>query len=238
MRCATVREAISAQLDGEASPVSAEHVAAHLAGCADCRAWCELAHTVTRRARIGRPVPPSDLPERILAAIQARPPRAVGARRILLVVVAMLQLAVTVPLLVLGHDHDAGRHAAHELGSFDFALAIAFVIGAWRPALSEGLAWAAGVAALGLVGTALLDWTAGQTPGVDEAQHLVAAAGALLLVWQARHYRSQAAAGRSQSAMPWALLLDDDQSAESDLTAQELGPDVASANRDAVGDVA
>src|ERR1700743_88694 len=55
------------------------------------------------------------------------------------------QLAITVPLLLLGHDHDAGAHAAHELGSFDLSLAIAFVVGAIRPALAGGPAppWAA-----------------------------------------------------------------------------------------------
>jgi predicted anti-sigma-YlaC factor YlaD len=110
-----------------------------------------------------------------------------------LVVTAVLQLAITVPLLVLGHDHDAGRHAAHELGSFDLTLAVVFVIGAWRPHLSEGLAWAAGVAALGLLSTAVIDWVAGQTPGVDELQHLIAAVGAVLLIWQARDGRHRPA---------------------------------------------
>ena len=64
-----------------------------------------------------------------------------------LVAVALAQLAITVPLLILGHDHDAGAHAAHELGSFDLALAIAFAVGAIRPALSAGLAWPCGAAA-------------------------------------------------------------------------------------------
>jgi hypothetical protein len=41
-----------------------------------------------------------------------------------------------VPLLILGHDQGAGTHAAHELGSFDLALAIAFAVGAIRPACS------------------------------------------------------------------------------------------------------
>ena len=155
-----------------------------------------------------------------------------------MVAVAALQLVVTVPLLVFGHDHDAGRHAAHELGSFDLALAVGFAVGAWRPALSEGLAWAAGIAALGLVGTAIIDWAAGQTPGVDEAQHLVAAAGALLLVWQARDNRAWASTIGSQAAARWTLPADHDVAAAPELTPQELGPDVASANRDAVGDVA
>jgi hypothetical protein len=99
--------------------------------------------------------------------------------------VALAQLAITVPLLVLGHDHDAGTHAAHELGSFDLALAIAFAVGAIRPALSAGLAWPSGIAAAGLAGTAVADLVSGQAIGADEAQHLVALTGAALLCWQA-----------------------------------------------------
>ena len=91
---------------------------------------------------------------------------------------------------MLGHDHDAGAHAAHELGSFDLALAIAFAVGAIRPALSAGLAWPCGIAAAGLVGTAVVDLVGGQTIGADEAQHLIALAGAALLFWQARTVRA------------------------------------------------
>ncbi len=80
-------------------------------------------------------------------------------------------------------------HAAHELGSFNLALAIAFAVGAVRPRLSAGLAWPCGIAAAGLLVTALADLAGGQAIGADEAQHLVALAGAALLAWQARHGR-------------------------------------------------
>ena len=85
----------------------------------------------------------------------------------------------------------AGLHAAHELGSFDLALAIAFAVGAVRPRLSAGLAWPCCVAALGLAGTAVADVAAGRTFGADEALHLVAVAGALLLFWQSRALSSR-----------------------------------------------
>jgi hypothetical protein len=112
---------------------------------------------------------------------------------------AAAQLAITVPLLLLGHDHDAAPHAAHELGSFDLSLAIAFAVGAVRPALAAGLAWPCAIAASGLAGTALIDWIGGQTPGADEAQHLVAAAGALLLIWQARTDGGRQASGTADA---------------------------------------
>ena len=122
------------------------------------------------------------------------------ARRAGLAAVAVAQLAITVPLLILGHDHDAGVHAAHELGSFDLALAIAFAVGAVRPALSAGLAWPCAIAAAGLAGTAIADLIAGQTFGADEAQHLVAVAGAVLLCWQARTVNRPSGTGSSRPA--------------------------------------
>jgi hypothetical protein len=85
-------------------------------------------------------------------------------------------------------------HAAHELGSFNLALAIAFAVGAVRPKLSAGLAWPCGIAAGGLVTTAIIDLIGGQAIGADEAQHLVALAGAALLVWQSRGRDAESAA--------------------------------------------
>jgi predicted anti-sigma-YlaC factor YlaD len=188
MECDSAREAISAQIDGEDLCVPADALEAHIAGCAECQGWQQRAHAVTRRARLGGPFLDQDLTAWVLAAA---PPPPTGRRRGLaqragLIAVALAQLAITVPLLILGHDHDAGTHAAHELGSFDLALAVAFVVGAIRPALSAGLAWPCGIAAVGLLGTAIVDLIDGQTIGADEAQHLIAVAGAILLCWQAR----------------------------------------------------
>ena len=187
MECDRTREAISARIDGEDPGVPADMVEAHLAVCAACRSWQQRAHAVTRRARLGGPFLDHDLTPRVLAAVPSGPARRRPglAMRAGLLAVALAQLAVTVPLLVLGHDHDAGTHAAHELGSFDLALAIAFAVGAIRPALSAGLAWPSGIAAAGLVGTAVADLVSGQTIGADEAQHLIALTGAALLCWQA-----------------------------------------------------
>jgi predicted anti-sigma-YlaC factor YlaD len=194
MECDRVREALSARIDDEDSGVPAAVLAAHLAGCPDCRAWEQRAHLVTRRARLGGVFLDHDLSARVLAAAPPAPARRSRAvtQRAALAAVAAVQLAITVPLLILGHDRDAGIHAAHELGSFDLALAIAFCVGAIRPALSAGLAWPCGIAAGGLVGTAVIDMIGGQTFGADEAQHLVALAGALLLIWQARTVPSPA----------------------------------------------
>ena len=197
MRCDRFREAISARIDGEDPGLPDGTLDAHLGACADCRAWQQQAHVITRRARLGGSFLDHDLSSRVLAAV---PDASTGRRRRFtqragLAAAAAAQLAITVPLLLLGHDHDAGPHAAHELGSFDLALAIAFAVGAVRPALAAGLAWPCAIAAAGLTGTAVIDLIGGQAPGVDEAQHLVAVAGALLLIWQARTNGARSAGG-------------------------------------------
>jgi len=188
MDCDSAREAISAQIDGEDPGPSASALEGHLTDCAACREWQRRAHAVTRRARLGGSFLDHDLTAQVLAAIPDAPARRQLrlAQRGVLALLALAQLAVAAPMLFLGHDHDAGVHAAHELGSFNLALAIAFAVGAVRPALSAGLSWPCGIAAAGLVTTAIIDLIGGQTIGADEAQHLIALAGASLLVWQSR----------------------------------------------------
>ena len=194
MDCDTVREVLSARIDGEEDlrpgdpRWSAGALEAHLANCAACREWQRRAHAVTRRVRLGGAFLDHDLTSRVLAAVPAAEPmrRPRLARRGALVALALAQFAIAAPMLFLGHDHDAGVHAAHELGSFNMALAIAFAVGAIRPGLSAGLAWPSGIAAIGLVITAIADLISGQTIGADEALHLVAVAGAAVLVWQYR----------------------------------------------------
>ncbi|HEX4090405.1 MAG TPA: zf-HC2 domain-containing protein [Trebonia sp.] len=196
MDCDRLRVAISTQIDGEAPWLPADVLEAHLAGCADCRDWQRRAHTVTRRVRLGGAFLDHDLAPQVLAAVPVARDRGRMrlARRGLLIALAVAQLAIAAPMLFLGHDREAGLHAAHELGSFNLALAIAFAVGAIRPRLSSGLAWPCGIAAGGLVTTAVIDLIGGQAIGPDEAQHLVALAGAALLVWQSLEKGTEAAA--------------------------------------------
>ena len=197
MDCDTIRVAISTQIDGEVPWLPADVLETHLAGCPACVDWQRRAHTMTRRVRLGGAFLDHDLTPGVLAAVPV--PRDRGrmrlARRGLLVALAVAQFAIAAPMLFLGHDREAGVHAAHELGSFNLALAIAFAVGAVRPKLSAGLAWPCAIAAGGLVTTAIIDLIGGQAVGADEAQHLVALAGAALLVWQS-------AAAKTESAAP------------------------------------
>jgi predicted anti-sigma-YlaC factor YlaD len=203
MDCDKIRAAISAQIDGEEPGLPSDVIAAHLAGCAACARWQGRAHTVTRRVRLGGSFLDHDLTAGVLAAVPPADPTRLRlrlAQRGALIALALAQVAIAAPMLFLGHDHDAGVHAAHELGSFNLALAIAFAVGAIRPALSAGLAWPCGIAAAGLVTTAITDLVGGQAIGADEAQHLVALAGAALLVWQSRMGDAGSAGAAAQSS--------------------------------------
>jgi predicted anti-sigma-YlaC factor YlaD len=196
MDCDTIRVAISTQIDGEVPWLPADVLETHLAGCPACVDWQRRAHTMTRRVRLGGAFLDHDLTPGVLAAVPVPHDRRRWrlAGRGLLIALALAQFAIAAPMLFLGHDREAGVHAAHELGSFNLALAIAFAVGAIRPKLSAGLAWPCAIAAGGLVATAIIDLIGGQAIGADEAQHLVALAGAALLVWQSVTTKSESAA--------------------------------------------
>jgi predicted anti-sigma-YlaC factor YlaD len=150
MRCEDVHLALSARLDGEAETQPRALVDAHLAGCERCRDWLALAERVTRMVRVQAVAVP-DLTERIIAASHAdgslpglTRPRAsaapevtagpaVGLRwlRLLLGVLAVVQLMLAVPDLLGAVGHDA--HAGREVAAFDIALAVGLLIAACYP---------------------------------------------------------------------------------------------------------
>lgn len=186
MDCTHAREAISALLDGE--PVGADRslVEQHLAGCAACRAWREEAHALTRRTRLAaageHPAPNPELLDAALAEWDGRTHRAaIAMARGGLVLIAVAQAAFALRNLLLGSDHGAPIHVAHEMGSFELALAAGFLVAAWFPSRARGMIPLVGCVALLLVGTATLDLVEGHTVLADEAPHLLAVAGWLLL---------------------------------------------------------
>jgi len=184
MRCELIRESLSARLDGEVTQAPDSVLDHHLTVCPSCRAWLDLAETVTRQARI-TPAPQIDgLADRIMrqVTVEKKPlwngPVPV---RVALCLVAVVQLAVAVPVLILGHDREAPLHVAHEMGSWDAALAIGLLLAARRPSRAEGMSSLVGVIAALLVTTACVDLAQGRTSVTDEAPHLLSVLGWLLL---------------------------------------------------------
>lgn len=212
---------MSAQMDGEAPGVSESLVEAHVHRCEGCQGWREAAFDVTRRTRMTGWAPAGDLTDVILASAEPRRFRGWGRRlrAVLLVAAAAGQLALTVPLL---SDAASGgmamdMHGMHELGVFDFALAVAFLVGAFRPRLASGLAWPCCAAAFGLVATSAMDIVSHRTFETHELRHLIAVGGALLLCWAARDARRpepdgllaepvRLRSGRDQGDLQWRLV--------------------------------
>lgn len=201
-------------LDGERPGLPEQAVQEHLAGCSACRAWRERAHLLTRRARL-QPAPDvPDLSGRIVAALAAdrasvQSRRTAWSLRVALAVLALVQFALTVPVLVFGQDHHAPLHVAHELGSFDVALAVGFLAAAFRPRRAVGMSTVVGVAALVLVGTAAVDLLSGHADVLDEGPHLLTVAGWMLLHALARTTDADGTTPTAQQLPAWVVRWDD-----------------------------
>jgi predicted anti-sigma-YlaC factor YlaD len=209
MECTEAHEAISALLDEEEPGIDPTQLAAHLAGCRDCAAWRERAHTVTRRVRLAPAGPAPTADPTWLAAIHRqagapRPRRYSGTvARVGLVMVAIAQIViVTLPALIFGSDRDTPMHVAHEMGSFDLAIALGFLLVAAQPVRARGMHPLVAAAALLLTVTAVIDLAAGRTTLADEAPHLLVLAGWALMYRIAAESPVNVGGGRGRLPVP------------------------------------
>lgn len=194
--CEDVRTALSARLDGEEPGLPGDLLDGHLATCAACQAWQEGARQLRREVRVG--AQPPDLTESIMQAVEADPlvlvqqarlraaREAHGRRQILRVAVAaaaVVQLALALPTLFGAFTGTSGMglHASREMASFDVAVAVGFLLAAYRPQRALAYVPVALVLAACLVGTSLIDIIRGVTGVEHEIGHLVAMAQAGLL---------------------------------------------------------
>ncbi|MCZ7535776.1 MAG: zf-HC2 domain-containing protein [Acidimicrobiia bacterium] len=196
MECTRSREIISARLDGEDVPGEHEAILSHLAVCPECRAFEADAGSLHRAARLMPAEPVPDLTLSIMAAVNDEAHRDDSARllRPMLVAVAVVQIAVSVPGLLLGEDSGLPVHTARHLGSFAVALAVGFLYAALRPArtlaIVSGLLPVTTALVACLVGTALLDVAAGRTTAIGEVHHATEIAGLAILWLMSRGERS------------------------------------------------
>jgi predicted anti-sigma-YlaC factor YlaD len=196
---------MSARLDGEDPGLTAEAIDEHLAGCPDCTAWRVGAERLAGMVSVGTP---PDRTEQIMAAVAADPVvaakvarhRAVAeahARRQVLrlavAIAALVQFVLAVPTLAgVFQAGGGGLHAGREMASFDIAIAVGFLLAAWRPARARAFVPVALVLAGCLAVTSGVDLVHGVTSVGHELAHLVAVAQAALL-W---------ALGRRESGVP------------------------------------
>jgi predicted anti-sigma-YlaC factor YlaD len=183
MECSKVREALSANLDGEPASTSEPELIAHVRTCAPCRHFLEAARNLTTLTRRTRP-DTTDLTETVLENARGerhRPDAWTTTLRFGLVAVARAPGARAVPGQIYGTAQGAPIHIAHEIGSWDLALAVAFVFAAWRPLRAVGLLPFAAALSAALIFTAVVDVFHGHAVALTETTHLLELLGAALL---------------------------------------------------------
>jgi predicted anti-sigma-YlaC factor YlaD len=125
-----------------------------------------------------------DLTDSILRSIGDEPVSApVDERtrflRISLAVIAVIQLTMAVPALILGDDAGLPTHVARHLGSFALALGVGLLVVAWKPERAAGVLPVVAALVLCLVGSSLIDIISaraapGGSPSAPELVGLVA----------------------------------------------------------------
>jgi predicted anti-sigma-YlaC factor YlaD len=181
MQCDEIRDAISAAADGEVTPLERSAIDTHIARCAGCAAFAGAVEQLDRRLRIRPAETVPDLSRPILAAATRKPAR--DWPRYVLLWVALTELVLAVPCL-LGAGRNTSVHTAHELGSWEAALAVGLLVAAWQPRRAAGLLPFALALAGAMVATAAFDIVTGHAPAAGEAQHIldVVGVGALWLL--------------------------------------------------------
>jgi predicted anti-sigma-YlaC factor YlaD len=179
MRCSRFREAVSAGLDGEDPGVPRVRVDAHLATCAECRAWAAAAGHLPAlsEAPVDRATPDPGVLSALLA--EARPARdaliTVREWRMALAVIAAVQVATAWPGVITGGH--ASQHLSHELTSWDLGLAIGFLFLAWRPSRAWGALPLVALLVACLAGASVFDLASGTALLGREFVHLLEVAG-------------------------------------------------------------
>jgi predicted anti-sigma-YlaC factor YlaD len=185
MNCDTAREVLSGELDNELADDERRRLEAHLASCAECRAVRRDLAAFGRVIRVRRADEVPDLVEPIMAAVELPRPRAASRfdwARYALLAVALTQLVLAVPALVLGENSGATVHVARELGSFDVALAAGLLVAAWQPRRAAGLLPFAVALSVATLVASVVDVASGRAATGAEAHHVVDLAG-LALLW-------------------------------------------------------
>ncbi len=193
MDCATAREAISANLDGEDPGVDPVALDEHVSRCAACLTWQDEAAAVTRLVRLEPAAASPDVSARVLAhaPATARPVR-LDWPRLALVLTAIAQLSIVVSLLFVpqrmadGMAVQPGSHLEHEAAAFNFAIAIALLWAAAKPRQARSQLPVLLSFAAVLVGLSVLDLVAGRVGWERLASHLPLLFGLFCAVLVAR----------------------------------------------------
>ena len=195
--CQQCREAVSARFDGEELGIAVEVLDGHLATCRSCRRYAARVRALGQAL----PIPDEPVPDRstqIMAAVREQRPRATAevrqpaaapraarwtptpatVARGGLALVAVVQIVAA----LVGLSAGTAPHSVREVGAFQVALAIGFLVTAVRPATAAGLLPTAAALALCLAGVVAVDLAGGQTAAPRELAHATELVG-VMLVW-------------------------------------------------------
>jgi len=177
VNCASCREVISADLDGEASADELTLMSHHLVRCAACRTYRAEVTGLHRAVRVVPAEPVPDLTASILAAHPATgtAPNSWSVWRLGLILIGVAQI-------LAGVAHLSGDHLARDQASWEMAMAAGFLWAAWRPTRTAGLVPVTAVL------TALLVVNGGLAVANGGTHHLLAPLGLALLVLARREH--------------------------------------------------
>ena len=171
--CQDARQWLSAFRDGEALPDAGAR--AHITECRACSAWEGALDAITRRLVLRTAGSPNLISPAMAAWRRGTGSALRGQRRaaqamLLLAGITGLGLALATLIGVLAPN---GSHFVRDLVAFEIALAIGFLLGAWRPdRFGLGLLPVAGVAGLLTLLVSAGDLPGTRTALLAEASHI------------------------------------------------------------------
>lgn len=192
MKCETVREALSARIDGEQEPIPADTTDRHLNACPACQDWYRRAETL-RRATILHTAP--EVPDLTAAIMAQLPPRRENPyTRIALGAVAAAQTVLALTQLfgvAADHAHEAFMmgHMSHESAAWNVAIGIGLVWAALRTRAAAGQLPMLTVFVAVLTAASLLDLTRGDVTAARLISHIPVILGVTLLYLVYRQHR-------------------------------------------------
>ena len=184
--CSACRENLSAQLDGEQTPWSADAVERHLDGCQACRRWQDDASRLTSALRLRPAELAPELAAPVLRAGPVRPRRRLPLR-VALVCVAVCQLLLGVAQTTGFGHHDLSHaamsgHLFNESTAWNLALGIGLLVSAIRPRVSSGLLPVLAAFLVVLSGFSASDLLHGEVPVTRLLSHGFLVLGLVLLL--------------------------------------------------------
>lgn len=181
--CAAVREAVSADLDGEVAPLADRAVSHHLRHCAACDGFATAAGGLSRRVRVAAAQDVPDLTAAIMTRLADEPPASsvpwVVRLRAVVAMAGIAQMILAVPLVagMVGADPHLGR----DLAALQVALGVGLILAAVQPHRAAGVLPVIAVVAGVTLVLAGIDVATGVAVWTAELVHLSEVIGVLAL---------------------------------------------------------